>query len=467
MAEVLLAERVGPYSFRRHVVLKRILPHLARKPEYVAMLLDEARITGGLNHVNIAQVFDVIEVHGSYFLVMEYLHGRNLSEIMSAARRKGGLPIECALAIAVRTAAGLHAAHECTDDSGEMLGIVHRDVSPSNVVVTFDGQVKVLDFGIALASSRTTQTESGVLKGKVAYMSPEQCRGAPLDRRADLYSLGVLLYEMLTLKKLRDGLSDFDNMQKIVAGELEPPSKRNPAVAPELDALVERALAVEPDDRFETCAAIADAIDDAADTIGAHLAPARHLAKLLKRLFGDVEPAWVNADEDSEPVEDTIEVSQELIAGLAPELAVGDAFEATSVTQLDNARAGRVSGRWLRPVIAGLAVAVLGGGFVALQMTGSHVLDGVTAAAIEPAPAPITSPDAGVVATKPISLIDAAPELVAVDAAEPAKPRARTRVRTRARKPREKKPAGSNAGSNWDPNSIYLPPDERESKPKP
>ena len=334
MAEVLLAEQAGLSGFRRYVVLKRILPHLARQPEYVAMLLDEARITGSLNHPNIAQVFDVVQWQGHQFLVMEFLHGKTTGQVISAARRGNGLAMESALSIVGHAAHGLHAAHECKNRDNESLGVVHRDVSPSNVFVTFDGHVKVLDFGIALASSRTTETASGVLKGKVAYMSPEQCRGNDLDRRSDVYSLGVLLYEILTLTKLRGETSDFEAMQKIVAGAIRPPSSVVSSIPEAIDEVVMRGLALEREDRYPTCAEFANALEAAGSQSGFHPRSSLRIAGDMIGLFGEVPPAWgdENPDDGESVGSAAAEQASAIIEGLGPEIAVGDDLDATSLT---------------------------------------------------------------------------------------------------------------------------------------
>src|SRR5581483_3553236 len=200
MAEVLLARVTGLEGFEKLVVIKKILPELTDSPEFVEMFLDEARMLAQLTHSNIAQVHDIGSVGGAYFISMEFLHGQDLRTITRAVARRGGvLPLEHLIFVASSVCAGLHYANEKIGRDGQPLGIVHRDVSPHNVFVTYDGAVKLLDFGIAKTAQRTSHTRVGTLKGKIGYMSPEQCRSErDLDRRADVYSVGVLMWEMLT-----------------------------------------------------------------------------------------------------------------------------------------------------------------------------------------------------------------------------------------------------------------------------
>ena len=203
MAEIFLVRAVGIYGFEKYVVLKRILPQHAASEEFVKMFLKEARVAASLDHANIAQVHDIGEAGGSTFFTMEYLHGEDLRHIVryldSRALR---LPLEHALSIVIGAAAGLHFAHEKKGPDGRSLGIVHRDVSPANIVVTYDGGVKLVDFGIAKLATDPELSQRYALKGKLAYMSPEQLHNLPVDRRSDVFSLGIVLYEITTHARL-------------------------------------------------------------------------------------------------------------------------------------------------------------------------------------------------------------------------------------------------------------------------
>ena len=198
MAELFLARATGIQGFEKLVVVKRILPEMARDTDYVEMFLEEARLAAGLHHSNIVQVYDIGEDEAAPFFAMEYLHGEDVRTLLrAAALRRARVPVEHALSIAIGVAAGLHHAHEKRDPDGRPLGIVHRDVSPHNVAVTFDGGVKLLDFGVAKTRRRASATRHGTLKGKLGYMSPEQCRGDELDRRSDVFAVAILLWELL------------------------------------------------------------------------------------------------------------------------------------------------------------------------------------------------------------------------------------------------------------------------------
>src|SRR5262245_48097918 len=203
MAEILLGKLVGPSGFERPVVIKRILPHLAKRSSFVQMFLDEARVVARIRHPNVVHVHELGKDGDELFMVMEYLDGESLQNVQRRTRKnKERLPLALAAHVVAQVAGGLHAAHELADDAGRPLGLVHRDVSPHNVFITYDGNVKVLDFGIAKFAERATDTEAGQLKGKFPYMSPEQCRGLPLDRRSDVFSLGTVLFELVTGRRL-------------------------------------------------------------------------------------------------------------------------------------------------------------------------------------------------------------------------------------------------------------------------
>jgi len=242
MAEVWLARQQGLQGFEKIVVIKRARPELT-DPGTVRRFLDEARLVATLEHPNIAQVYEIGLVNDSYFFAMEYVHGADLRQLMEAAlQREHPISLAVAIQILIGVCAALHYAHEKRALDGAPLDIIHRDVSPSNVLVSHDGAIKVCDFGIAKAATRRRETVRGVVKGKFSYMSPEQCRATPLDRRSDVFSIGILLYELTTLTRLFDGTSDFEVMRKILEEPLVPPSKVAPAYPPELERIVCKAL---------------------------------------------------------------------------------------------------------------------------------------------------------------------------------------------------------------------------------
>ena len=257
MATVYLAKVDGAPGFEKLVALKRIHRHLAKEKRYVDMFLDEARIASRITHPNVCSVFDFGHADGEYYIAMEYLVGEPLSRLCgkvarnSEQRRHPLLPIRMARVIA-DACEGLHAAHELKDANGELLHVVHRDISPSNLFVTFDGSVQVVDFGIASARQRIHHTATGQMKGTFAYMAPEQLAARPIDRRVDIWSLGVSLWEMLALKRLFRRDTTANAVHAILYDELVPPSTHRPQVPTELDAIVMKALERDPSKRWQT-----------------------------------------------------------------------------------------------------------------------------------------------------------------------------------------------------------------------
>src|SRR5215217_3385744 len=258
MAEVFLAKAAGPGGFEKTLVLKRILPHLAEDPSFVEMFLGEARLVAGLNHPHIVQIFDFGEAEGSYFLAMELIDGPNLRRWQRQAASKGQplAPNICAKVVA-QAAEGLAFAHDFVDPTtGQPLGLIHRDVSPDNILVSRQGAVKVVDFGIAKVAGQKHRTQTGIVKGKVAYMPPEQVRADPLDRRVDVYALGVVLYELLTGKLPIDGASELALMQAIVSREPMPVSRYRQDVPAALQDIITKALRKDREDRYPDCRAL-------------------------------------------------------------------------------------------------------------------------------------------------------------------------------------------------------------------
>jgi serine/threonine protein kinase len=287
MAEIYLARVSGISGFEKLVVVKRILPELATRPEYVRMFLDEARIAASLEHSNIVHVFDVGAEEGQYFFAMEFLHGEDVSTFMQALSVAGRtLPLEAALTIVTGVLAGLHFAHEHTGRDGTPLRIVHRDVSPQNVLVTFDGGVKLLDFGIAQASRRLSATRHGLLKGKVQYMSPEQCRGETVDRRSDVFAAAIMLWELTTSRRLFTGSAEFAIMKRVVETDAPPPSSVVAGYPRALERIVMRGLRRSRGERYQTAQEMQLDLEEFAR---AERLPtsAITLARLMRDLFGD------------------------------------------------------------------------------------------------------------------------------------------------------------------------------------
>ena len=262
MAEIYKAKAFGVEGFERLLAVKKILASIAENDDFIDMFIDEAKIAGQLNHPNIAQIFDLGKVDDSYFIALEYISGKDLKAMFQRSRRIGeeiDIPQICF--IAMKVCEGLAHAHEKTDSQGEDLNIVHRDVSPQNILISYEGEVKIIDFGVAKAKGKTSQTQVGMLKGKFSYMSPEQVRGHHIDHRSDIFSLGIVLYEMLTLERLFRGESDFDTLEKIRKVEISPPSLYNPNIPDQLEEIVLKALSKDPDDRFQSAYKFAEALE--------------------------------------------------------------------------------------------------------------------------------------------------------------------------------------------------------------
>lgn len=257
MGVIYLAKSRGAGGFEKTVIIKKILDHLADEPEFITKFLDEGRTVVHLTHGNIVPVFDMGAEDGEYFIAMEYLPGRDLRDVLKSLSQEGALiPMSLAVFIAIEACKGLDYAHRCTGEDGKPLGIVHRDVSPSNIMLSRDGEVKIIDFGIARATGRVAKTMTGRIQGKVCYMSPEQASGKSVDHRSDIFSMGVVLYEMLTGVRAFQGDSDLQSLDFVRQCEVAPPSEVNPEIPAELDAIVLRALTAERDARYQTIDAL-------------------------------------------------------------------------------------------------------------------------------------------------------------------------------------------------------------------
>jgi serine/threonine protein kinase len=333
MAEIYLARDTAPPSWARgseQVVMKVISRDRSHDKKFIQMFLDEARVAATLHHPHIAGMLEVGLQDDTYFLAMEYVDGDTVRALLErAVTTSKRIPLPVCVHIAAAVAAGLHHAHERKGATGEVLQIVHRDVTPSNIMLSWDGEVKLLDFGIAQANNRALETQSGTIKGKFAYMSPEQCRGKVVDRRTDVFALGIVLYELTTQRRAFRTENDFETMDRIVKGKLAQPSSFDPTYPLELEAIVMKALATEVEDRYPSAEALRHALADYATRRGG-VATAADVAVCMHDVFrsgglGDTLVDATNSDVDLD-----VEMSDSLDAG-------------TTVPRLDAAQAAALA----------------------------------------------------------------------------------------------------------------------------
>ena len=287
MGEVWLARQKGMVGFEKLVVVKRLLPHLSAQQEFINMFFDEARIAALLNHPHIAQIYDLGEVNGEYYIAMEYVPGENLRTVaQQALDLKGGMPLALKCRVLADAASALDFAHLAKSPSGQPLDLIHRDVSPQNVIVGFSGSVKLIDFGVAKAAGKITRTATGVIKGKYAYMSPEQAKGEELDNRSDIFGLGIVFYEILASQRLFKRDNDTDTLKAIVYEKVPPPSAVMRGIPKHVDQIVMKALEKNRADRFQTAGEMQLAIEEFL-VRGRMPATPAHLAAHMKELFPD------------------------------------------------------------------------------------------------------------------------------------------------------------------------------------
>ncbi|MDR0965299.1 MAG: serine/threonine protein kinase [Myxococcales bacterium] len=305
MAEIFLARQAGLEGFEKTIVIKRIRPHLSKQPSFVKMFLNEAKLAAQLNHANVVQIYDLGKIGETYFIAMEYIFGRDMRRIIpKAASMNIPFPMVYALKIASSVCEGLFYAHQRTDIYGTPLNIVHRDITPENIFVSFDGTVKILDFGIAKAANQIEQTRAGEIKGKLSYMSPEQCTGKKLDQRSDIFSLGTVLYEWITGFKLFTGESEVAILKTITEGKIYAPSYFQADIPEAVEHILMRALEKDRDKRYQTAWEMQFDIDQFLS--GYEFTPSNiHLSNFIKQLFSDeleVEKKLLMQAEPSEPV---------------------------------------------------------------------------------------------------------------------------------------------------------------------
>jgi serine/threonine-protein kinase len=307
MATVYLARLSGAGGFQRFVAIKRLHPHLANDNEFVQMFLDEARLAARLHHPNVVPILEIGESPEGYYLVMEYVEGDTLARILARSAQAGRiLSPRVSMRICLDTIMGLHVAHEMKDDDGQPLNIVHRDVSPQNILIGMDGSGRITDFGVARATTRLSTTRTGQLKGKLAYMAPEQARGAEVDRRADLFAMGIVLWECLAQKRLFKGEGEADTLNRVLYEPIPSLKQANPDVPAALEAVVMKALERDRDKRWPDASELADALEKAAretNCLGSHKEVATHLEGVLGTDISaqrDAVRAWLSRSEPSQ-----------------------------------------------------------------------------------------------------------------------------------------------------------------------
>jgi serine/threonine-protein kinase len=286
MAEIFLAKSLSIQGMEKQVAIKRVLPSLTKNEKFIAMFLDEARLSIALNHANIVQVFDVSQSGGTYFIVMEYVDGFNVRHLFQRASEVGyRIPVPIACYILIEVCKGLEHAHTKRDSEGKHLRIVHRDLSPPNVLVSRSGEVKITDFGLAKATSQLSRTDPGVVKGKYSYLSPEVTEGKAADLRADIFAAGIVLWELLSNRRLFFGKTDVETVDLVRKAEVPSLGKLDPQVGPELESIVNKALARDPRKRYTSAREMGEDLANYLAKSGLK-ATSFDLAQTLEHLFG-------------------------------------------------------------------------------------------------------------------------------------------------------------------------------------
>ncbi|RKH42113.1 serine/threonine protein kinase [Corallococcus sp. AB050B] len=417
MAEIFLAKLLGADGFERNVVLKRMLPSLSAIPDFVEMFRDEARLAAKLSHPHIVQIHELGFTDGCYYICMEYLAGEDFSTTLRlAGRRRQYVPLPVVMRVLIDAARGLHFAHTFTNEQGQPLHVVHRDVSPSNLYVTYQGQVKVLDFGIAKAESRLVQTRTGVVKGKYIYMAPEQAQGKEVDPRADVFSLGVSLYEAVTHVRPFSRENDLAVLNALLQGEFEKPRALRPDLPEGLEAIILKAMAIKPEDRYASAEDFAEALETFAAGFQGGAASPPALGTFLRNHFGEERvtektriPTMATLT-SARPMDSESTAVLPPVAG--PQVSRPSGTGVRALTAQNKALpvpevvpgapvAKPASRRWIAGVVGGMALMAAGVAFVVARPGGAG-----TNVAPRPAPAPVVAapqPAPAVQAPKPES----------------------------------------------------------------
>ena len=461
MAEVLLARTVGIKGFERFVVIKRIRVENGSDAKSIEMFLDEARLVASLHHRNIVQVHDVGEEDGKFFFAMEYVHGEDGRSLLRHVKeKKQQLPLEHVITIVAGAAAGLHYAHEQKGPDWKPLGIVHRDISPGNILIGFDGGVKVVDFGIAKTERQSENTQAGEMKGKLGYMSPEQCQTKTIDRRSDIYLLGIVLYELATVKRLFKGVNRFEVMSAVVDGKIPKPTIYRKDLPPALEKIILKALATKVEDRYQTAEEFRLALEEFATAAHLNLSQTR-LGDFMRKQFGERKEPWLEDDLPKAPDVLPIRPSSPITPpdGVRVEPGTNETGEQSSGTPMSWPVDASIARRraW---ILGGVGFAAIIGVFAAamLMTASSSKSDEEPAAAPaqaaktlppappKPAPVPVAI-DAGVAAAVPVdaAVVVAKPPAdaaVEVKVKTPIKPATGSATQVKQNTTTKKKPAG-------------------------
>ena len=453
MGEIFIGRAKGRGGFEKIVVLKRILQQNVGDRYAVRMFLDEARLMAALNHPNIVQVYDFGTARGGQFFAMEYVPGEDVGRIMKAATLANRtLPLELAIGVIAEAAAGLHYAHEMRGEDGSDLQIVHRDISPSNVLVSYDGAVKLTDFGIAKWNKRQTETRYGALKGKIQYMSPEQCLSEPLDRRSDVFGLGILLFELTTGTRLFQGTSDFGVLEQIVHHDVPRPSTRRAGYPPAIERIVMRALARSPDERYQTARDLQLELEAYALENRLPISAVARAAE-MHALFGKKVEAWRQALREGRPLEQLAAPAEaperEGRTITRPEAAGLSAFDATEHIRHAAPPRSRL------PLIVALGAVAVGAGTSVLLLR--HRGGAAPKAAVV---APVATPAVVAPSVAPPTPAVATERTTTTTTTSTSTNRSGGRGRRRAAGPSATGPVKESSGDKkkiWNPDSIYLP----------
>lgn len=420
MATVYLARLSGVGGFRRFVAIKRLHPHLAKEREFVEMFLDEARLAAGIHHPNVVPILEVGASERGYYLVMEYIEGDTLARLLARAATSGRrLPVNVGIKVVVDMLAGLHAAHELKDEQGGATELVHRDVSPQNILVGVDGNTRITDFGVARAASRLSATRAGQLKGKIAYMAPEQAVGDPsVDRRADVFSAGIVLWEVLAAKRLFKAENEAATLSRVISEPIPDICEINPEISKELGAIVMKALERDRDARYSNCQDLADDLERVAMSTRSMAAP-RDVSAYVGEVIGqdiaqqrEAVRAWLARSEPSQAIPDVVEIPH---SGVPPPLMAAptstsgeqSGMVASPITAPLGAPALETGGRSKAPIIIA-AAAIFGfivvGGLVMVNGRRNDDAQRSIPATTSPTPVATLAPTAAEpVATAPAS----------------------------------------------------------------